>query len=150
MTGAVILLALPDDAPSIARVHRAARAAAMPWLEVVHTPDEDVAHFRQHVFAKANVWAAKSGNVVLGFAVRRGDWLDHLYLAPGAWGQGLGVKLLNAARAGQSRVQLWTFQRNIGARRFYEREGFIPAELTDGARNEEREPDIRYTWEQAQ
>ena len=42
-------------------------------------------------------------------------------------------------------VNLWTFQRNTGARRFYERNGFIAVELTDGASNEEREPDVRYT-----
>ena len=42
-------------------------------------------------------------------------------------------------------VNLWTFQRNTGARRFYERNGFIAVDLTDGASNEEREPDVRYT-----
>ena len=41
-------------------------------------------------------------------------------------------------------VDLWTFQRNAGARRFYERNGFVAMEFTDGASNEEREPDVRY------
>ena len=44
-------------------------------------------------------------------------------------------------------LQLWTFQRNAVARHFYERHGFRAAELTDGARNEEVEPDVRYVWE---
>jgi putative acetyltransferase len=41
-------------------------------------------------------------------------------------------------------LRLWTFQRNAGARRFYERNGFAAVELTDGLGNEEREPDVRY------
>ena len=42
-------------------------------------------------------------------------------------------------------LQLWTFQVNDRARRFYERNGFTIAEMTDGAGNQEREPDIRYS-----
>jgi len=38
------------------------------------------------------------------------------------------------------------FQRNARARRFYEARGFRLIEETDGARNEEREPDARYLW----
>ena len=43
-------------------------------------------------------------------------------------------------------LQLWTFQRNLSARRFYEARGFALVEQTDGARNEEKEPDARYLW----
>ena len=42
-------------------------------------------------------------------------------------------------------VSLWTFQRNVGARRFYERNRFVVMESTDGANNEEGDPDVRYT-----
>ncbi|WP_298279395.1 hypothetical protein [uncultured Bradyrhizobium sp.] len=44
------------------------------------------------------------------------------------------------------RRQLWTFQRNARARRFYEARGFVAVEQTDGSRNEEQEPDVRYLW----
>ena len=43
-------------------------------------------------------------------------------------------------------LELWTFQVNVGARRFYERHGFRAVELTDGSANEEHEPDVRYVW----
>jgi hypothetical protein len=33
---------------------------------------------------------------------------------------------------------------NAGARRFYEREGFVAVDSTDGHGNEERAPDVRY------
>ncbi|MDP9464580.1 MAG: GNAT family N-acetyltransferase, partial [Actinomycetota bacterium] len=41
-------------------------------------------------------------------------------------------------------LQLWTFESNDRARRFYERHGFTAVEFTDGAGNEERWPDVRY------
>ena len=44
-------------------------------------------------------------------------------------------------------LQLWTFQANAPAQRFYERHGFHEVERTDGAGNEERSPDIRYRWQ---
>jgi ribosomal protein S18 acetylase RimI-like enzyme len=38
------------------------------------------------------------------------------------------------------------FQRNEGARRFYERRGFRLVGQRDGSENEEREPDAVYEW----
>jgi ribosomal protein S18 acetylase RimI-like enzyme len=42
---------------------------------------------------------------------------------------------------------LCAFQANTGACRFYERHGFTVIDVDDeGARNEEREPDVYYGW----
>ena len=54
--------------------------------------------------------------------------------------------LLNNAKTECDRLELWTFQANIGAQRFYMRHGFTEAERTNGAGNEEGLPDIRYVW----
>jgi hypothetical protein len=65
----------------------------------------------------------------------------------GAHNAGAGSLLL--AKAKQVRPQgfsLWTFQANLGARRFYERHGLSEARRTDGAQNEENLPDILYEW----
>ena len=43
-------------------------------------------------------------------------------------------------------MQLWTFQQNARARRFYEERGFRAVEFTDGEGNEEKTPDVRYEW----
>jgi hypothetical protein len=43
-------------------------------------------------------------------------------------------------------LQLWTFQSNVRAHKFYERHGFIAVETTDGSGNEEQAPDVRYVW----
>ena len=43
-------------------------------------------------------------------------------------------------------LHLWTFQRNAQARRFYEARSFALVKETDGAGNEEKEPDALYLW----
>jgi ribosomal protein S18 acetylase RimI-like enzyme len=65
---------------------------------------------------------------------------------PRAQRRGIGTALLDIARSKLARLELWTFQRNAQARRFYEARGFVLVEETDGSRNEEREPDARYLW----
>ena len=42
-------------------------------------------------------------------------------------------------------LDLWTFQSNTAARRFYERHGFVAIDATDG-QNEENAPDVHYRW----
>ncbi len=136
----------PDDAASVARLHRAARAAAMPWLPVIHTPEEDVAFFETKVIPAAQVTVCEEAEGIVAFmAIRRG-WVDHLYVAPTHWRQGYGRRLLTFAQAMQDQLQLWTFQGNRQALDFYAGHGFIEAERTDGARNEEGMPDVRLVW----
>ena len=53
------------------------------------------------------------------------------------------VALQRQSDEGWDSLQLWTFQVNDRARAFYARHGFREVELTDGATNEEHEPDVR-------
>ncbi|WP_257165716.1 GNAT family N-acetyltransferase [Bradyrhizobium sp. SRS-191] len=129
-----------------ARLHRAAFDAALPWLAGLHTPDEDRWFYRERVFRDCELWGAFSGDDLAGLIALRAGWIDQLYVGPGAQGRGVGSALLDVAKLGSDRLQLWTFQRNIAARRFYERRGFLLVEETDGAHNEEREPDALYCW----
>ena len=76
-------------------------------------------------------------------------WIEQLYAGPGSTHQGLGTRLLQQALAelhaqGADTVRLWCFQANTGARRFYERHGFVAVEFTDGGGNEEGIPDVLY------
>jgi GNAT superfamily N-acetyltransferase len=84
-----------------------------------------------------------------GIIAFRDDWIDQLYVLPEAQGRGTGSALLQVAQRAFDRLQLWTFQRNEKARRFYEAKGFALVEETDGADNEEKEPDARYLWTRA-
>ena len=135
-----------SDVEAVARLHRHVRKTSLPYLPDLHTPEEDAAYFRNVVFPSSAVWLAESGNEAVGFAAARPQWLDHLYVHPSWHGRGVGTALLSMARKGQTQLDLWTFQANAQARRFYERHGFRPVEMTDGAGNEERMPDIRYRW----
>jgi ribosomal protein S18 acetylase RimI-like enzyme len=100
-----------------------------------------------------DVWLAEENGRVLGFlAIRRSrtngwETLEKLYVDPSAQGLGVGTALLDKAKELRpDGLHLWVFQKNEGARRFYERHGFRLVKLTDGSANMEREPDALYAW----
>jgi len=73
-----------------------------------------------------------------------------LYTRPDRVGLGAGTQLIEAAKkSGVAALELWCFQANTRARRFYEARGFRAIRFTDGAGNEEKTPDVRYRWERA-
>ena len=129
-----------------AMVHRTAFRHALPWLLELHTPEEDRWFFRERLFATCEVWGAEDRTGLLGIIAFREGWIDQLYVLPNAARRGIGTRLLAVAQAKFARLQLWTFQRNALARQFYESRGFVLVEETDGAGNEEKEPDARYLW----
>ena len=135
------------DAEAIADVHLDSRREAMPWLPVLHSRDDTIAYFAGHVLLHEEVVVAEVNQLVVGFIALEGDHVDHLYIAPAYQGRGIGDTLLAMAKEVRpDGLMLWTFQRNARARQFYEARGFVAAELTDGSRNEEREPDALYRW----
>ena len=131
---------------AVAVVHRTAFDERLPWLSGLHTPDEDRGYFRGPVFETCEVWGAVEDDRLAGFIAFREGWIDQLYILPGDQGRGVGRTLLGVAKAGNGALNLWAFQRNAGARAFYEANGFAVAEFTDGSGNEEGEPDVRYVW----
>src|SRR5450631_1157956 len=129
------------DMDAAARVLRTSFDAALPSLAGLHTPDEDRWFFRERLFKTCELWGAFDGGLMIGMVAFRNDWIDQLYVLPQAQGRGTGTKLLGVAQRSFDRLQLWTFQRNAPARRFYEARGFALVRETDGAANEEKEPD---------
>jgi len=141
----VIRRGIPDDAPAVVRVFRESRAEAMPWLPVLHTPEEDLAWFRAALAGEAYVFE-QAGRIV-GFAVLREDELDALYVLPEAQSRGVGSALFHSAReARPGGFSWWVFRDNVRARRFYEFLGGRFLYETDGRDNEEQTPDARYEW----
>jgi GNAT superfamily N-acetyltransferase len=137
--------ATPADVDAVARIFRAA-FSGLGFLPTLHTPEEDRAYFGG-VVAEDEVWVAETGGPPVAFVALSGDMLSHLYVLPGAQGGGVGTRLLELAKERRPQgFALWTFQRNAGARRFYERHGLRLVRLTDGSENEEREPDALYEW----
>lgn len=142
----IIRRATADDAVAIATIHRTSRRSAMPWLPVIHTPDEDVDYFRNEVLPNQAVYIADKAESPIGFIAFTETWLNHLYIAPVDLRRGIGSKLLSIVKTETTTLNLWTFQRNQAARDFYARHGFVEVELTDGRSNEEKTPDVRMIW----
>ena len=136
-----------DEAEVVAGVWLRSRHATVPANPaIVHTDDEVREWFTDVVLPSREVWVVEVDDTVVGVMVLDGDDLDQLHVEPGWTGQGVGADLVAVAKAQRpAGLHLWTFQANTGARRFYEREGFIAVRTTDGD-NEEGEPDVQYRW----
>jgi putative acetyltransferase len=110
-------------------------------------PDEDRPKLGGWIVERHEVWVAEEDGTIVGFAGLDPGKLEHLYVDPEAQNRGIGAELLaEAKRLRPEGLQLWAFQKNEGARRFYERHGFRVVKLTDGADNMERQPDVLYEW----
>lgn len=134
------------DADETAAVFLAARRS-LGFLPELHDED-DTRAFVAGFISDSETWLALGNGVVYGLASIGGDWLDHLYVHPRWHGRDIGRTLLEHVKQQRPKgFQFWTFQANDGARRFYERNGCVAAEFTDGSRNEERLPDVRYVWQ---
>src|SRR5438477_9397725 len=130
-----------SDMDAVARLQRLAFAERLPWLADLHTPEEDRWFFRERVFKSSDVWGALDHSALIGFIAFREGWIDQLYVLPEAQRHGVGSALLEIERSRFPRLCLWTFQRNQGARAFYEAMGFVLVSEADGSDNEQRETD---------
>ena len=140
--------ARPDDAVAVAEVWLRAFDAALPTVQRAHDDDDVRGWVRDVLLPEREVWVAEDSDqeVVAVLALSDG-WLEQLYVRPDRQGRGTGDRLVALAKRRQpAGLQLWTFQANARAQRFYERRGFVAVERTDGAGNEERAPDVRYAW----
>ena len=154
MTGLVVRIRRPRaadlaaEADATATMYLAARQAMLPGLRDPHTEAETRAWMRETVFARYSVRLAESEQEIVGFAARDGAWLMQLYVKPGWTSRGIGTNLLREMLADAAFatpvLRLYTFKRNEGARRFYERHGFAAVAFGDGSSNQEGEPDVRY------
>jgi len=138
--------AVAADAGAIADIDLASRAAALPGVRWAHTPDEVRAWIADSLLATRDVWVAEADGL-LGYMALQPGWIDQLYLRPAVWRRGIGGALVARAKVlHPGGLHLWCFQCNARGRAFYEKQGFSAERLTDGADNEEREPDILYAW----
>jgi ribosomal protein S18 acetylase RimI-like enzyme len=136
------------EANATATMYLESRRAMLPDVRDPHTEAETRAWMRDTVFTRYSVRVADIDGEIVGFAARDGSWLMQLYVKPGWTSRGIGSRLLATMivdAAGASPVlRLYTFARNTGARRFYERHGFVAVAFGDGTGNVEHEPDVRY------
>lgn len=140
--------AATEDKPAIADLHFRVREAAYPAMpRSLHPLHEAQAWVGEWDLSTYDVWLAESEGRLAGYARFGRDWLDDLYVDPDVQGTGIGSALLDLVKAQRpAGFCLWVFESNEPARGFYRRHGLVDLERTDGAGNEEREPDIRVAW----
>lgn len=139
--------ATADDAAAIARVFSPS-FRQLTFLPMLHTQEEDRWFIDNVVLKECVVTVAEDGRSIVAFLARQGEEVRMLYTHPDFIRAGAGSLLIEGAkRAGVTALELWCFQANTEARRFYERHGFKAIQFTDGSDNEEKTPDVRYRWD---
>lgn len=148
-----------NDADAVADIFLRSFGATYDF-PLAHNDDEVRAWVRTTLIPEMETWVAVDDGAddganedgadgmerVVGLMTLAPGWLEQLYVDPNRLGEGIGRMLLDLAKELQPNLLLWTFQVNERARRFYERNGFEPVQMTEGAANEERRPDVQYIW----
>ncbi|GAA1779932.1 GNAT family N-acetyltransferase [Nostocoides veronense] len=143
----IVRPATTDDAPALAELFWQIRQECVPQIPMIVHPRDTVEPFLRGQIETATTWVAQVGGDLIGFLVlSEPDHLDHLYLRREHTGSGLGSCLLELAKDTlPGGLQLWAFQANVSAIRFYERHGFTQVAWTDGD-NDEGAPDVLMVW----
>jgi GNAT superfamily N-acetyltransferase len=141
-------VATVSDASAVADLFLAARAHSIETIPpVVGDYDRALPWLESRIQKGEQCWVTEDASGLSALMLLEPGWIDQLYIRPDAIGQGLGTLLLDKAKALMpDGIQLWTFQSNVRAQKFYEQRGFVAVEWTDGSSNEECEPDVRYVW----
>ncbi len=133
------------------RMYRASFEQAL-GIDSLHSFDNHVNWFRNTLASQAVVKLALDIEIkqVVGLLAVKATELDQLYIHVDYQQQGLGSRFMEIAKQlSPDQLELWCFQKNIRARRFYEKHGFIVIGSGDGSDNEEGLPDLRYQWTSA-
>jgi GNAT superfamily N-acetyltransferase len=137
------------DAEAIAQVYYAS-FRLLAFLPMLHDIDSYRWYVANVMLKESAVTIAEDDTGTVAFLGLRGEEVGHVYARPDRIGCGAGTQLIEAAKAsGVAALELWCFQANARARRFYEARGFRAIRFTDGAGNEENTPDVRYRWQRA-
>lgn len=122
----------------------------MPWLPRVKSRGDIAALFEPGLLARRKVFVAEIGGQIEGYmTVNEAGEIPALYLRPLARRRGLGAALLAKAKAlFPAGLSLRVFEPNLGARRFYAREGFTedPSGRENENENEEGVPTLLLRW----
>ena len=130
------------DAKAVANVFSAS-FRLLTFLPILHTVEEDRRYIQNVILNECEVTVAEDESGIVSFLAHQGEEVRLLRTRPDRIGMGAGTQLIDAEKAsGIGALELWCFEANARARRFYEARGFHAIRFTDGAHNEEQMPDI--------
>jgi len=136
------------DFDAVTILWRIAREKALPDFQRTkgYFFHQDRDYFQNHVVPANDIFVAETDGRVAAFMALKADFIDHLYVHPDCQRMGVGRSLLELAKQrSPGHVWLYTLQINLGARAFYENNGFV-AGVSGISPPPESEPDIQYHW----
>jgi GNAT superfamily N-acetyltransferase len=136
-----------DDAAAIAAVHWTGRRAVyLPLVPEEHwntdTQAAGIETWKRRLTAGEIPLVAEADGLVIGFAVvgqatprlghepKRDLALHDLWVTPELHGSGISRALLNRALPPARSAELWIAAANTGARKFFQKNGFLPDATT--------------------
>ena len=138
----------PTDLHDVVVVWHESKRRAFPYVEIQqsYTMQDDESHFRDVVAKDCQVWVAEDEGVIQGFIAMKAYLIDQLFVRVGSQRSGVGASLLGKARQiSPKTLRAYTFRKNVAARAFFEKEGFVM--VAEGVSPPpENEPDLLYSW----
>jgi putative acetyltransferase len=139
------------DFEELTEVWHNANRSAYPYVEAHqrYTLDESRGFFQSSVLPCNRLWVASVGTLIVGFIAVDATHINQLAVDVNYQHSGIGSALLRyllSTTVGSWR--LFTFQRNVSARRFYERHGFCVVRFGVSP-PPENEPDVEYLLERS-
>lgn len=92
----------------------------------------------------ADIYLAKDGETIAGFAALHQVTLAALFVLPAWWGKGVGALLLNHAQKLNDELQLTVYSKNSRAITFYLRHGFVTQQEQSCPHTDE--PELLMFW----
>ena len=138
-----IRLAKSEDAEACAR-NMQEWLDNTPWMPDLHTLVDSIKFCREFLIDKCETYVL--GTPAKGFiAIEQDKTILALFVERESRSQQIGQRLLDHAKSLNTNLTLWVFEKNEGARRFYEKHGFAATGHTD-SNNDEGLPDLEMAW----
>ncbi len=115
----------PDMADELITMWRRSFNRALSPYRDAHSVVEHRQFLLEVLCKRADLTVAQQEKVIVGFMAQAGENIEQLYLHVNHQSQGIGSQFMDLAKsASPARLHLYTFQRNLKARRFYKKHGF--------------------------
>lgn len=93
------------------------------------------------------LWVAVRGDLLLGFVLLDGEWVNLLFVHPDRPARGVGAALMDLVKGLRPEgFGLRVYQENEQARAFYRKHGLVELERTDGSSYRDAQPDLQMAW----
>ncbi len=115
----------PEDAPRLLAIWRAASEKAHSFFTAEQL-DAQQRLVADVYLTRAEIWVATRSGTLVGFIGLLDSFIGGLFVAPEAQGSGVGRALVaHASTLKGGFLELEVYARNLGARAFYRRLGFV-------------------------